>query len=182
MSNAYKGVFSIVLVAAFVSSIIGVSYSYMTSNLSGEDVASTILLDDGKMVITYANNDKTIEIKDAVASKDAIISKKFAVSGTTNSESNMNYDVYLKTDNNTFNDNSLTCSIIGRSLTKNQTMIDANNLVIPKTGELKLGTGTFKARNEAIHEYELNIYYKNKGNNKNKNSYIGQIIVRSDEV
>ena len=159
MSNAYKGVLSIVLVAAFVSSIMGVSYSYMTSNLSGEEVASTILLDNGKMVITYANNDKTIEIKDASASKDAVLSKKFAVSGTNNGEANMNYDVYLRTDNNTFNDNSLTCSIIGRSLTKNQMMIDANNLVIPKTGELKLGTGSFKGRNEAIHEYEINIYY-----------------------
>lgn len=182
MSNTYKSVLSIVLVAAFVSSIMGVSYSYMTSNLSGEEVASTIILNDGKIVTTYTNNDKNIEINNISPSKDAIISKKFAVSGTNNGDSNMDYQVYLKTDNNTFNDNSLTCSIVGRSLTKNQMMIDANNLVIPKKGELNLGTGSFKGKDNAIHEYEINIYYKNKGNNKDKNSYIGQIIVRSDEV
>ena len=133
------------------------------------------------MVITYTNNDKTIEVNDAIPSKDAIISKRFAISGINNGESNMNYLIYLKTENNTFNDKSLTCSIIGRSLTKNQNMANTNNLIIPKSGELNLGRGFFTGGDNAVHEYELNIYYLNKGTNKDKNSYTGEIIIRSDE-
>ena len=182
MSNVHKSVLSIVLVAFMVSSIIGVSFSYFTSNLSGEEVASTIILTNGKMVITYANNDKMVEVSNAKAGKDAIISKKFAVSGNNNGESNMNYLVYLKTEKNTFNANSLTCSITGRSLTKNQNMINAKGLIVPKSGELNLGMGYFTGKDTAVHEYELNIYYLNKGTNSDKNSYSGQIIVRSDEI
>ncbi len=179
MSNAYKSVLSIIVVAFLVSSIMGVSYSYFTSNLAGEEVASTIVLTNGKMIITYANNDKSLTLNNVKASNEAVISKKFAISGHNNSDSNMNYMVYLKVNKNTFNDNSLTCSIIGRSLTKNQNMINANNMIIPKSGELNIGSAYFNGKSETIHEYELNVYYKN---GTNKNNFDGEIIVRSDEA
>lgn len=181
MNNLNKGIISIAIVAVLVNTIIGVSYSYFTSNLSGEEVANTILTDEGKMIITYANNDNKVELNNIKPSNKAVLTKKFAVDGTTNNTSEMKYSIYLNVENNNFLNNSLTCSLIGRSLKKEQDLVNVNNLYIPNNGELKLGTGSFKNAESYIHEYELNIYYLNKGNNKDKNNFSGKIIVKYEE-
>ena len=174
MNNLNKGIIS-------VNTIIGVSYSFFTSNLTGEEVATTIIADEGKMVVTYTNNDNKVELNNITPSKNAVLSKKFAVNGINSNNSEMKYSIYLTVENNNFLNNSLTCSLIGRSLKKDQNLINNNNLYIPNTGELKLGTGSFINADNYIHEYELNIYYLNKGNNKDKNKFTGKIIVKDAE-
>ena len=181
MNNLNKGIISIAIVAVLVNTIIGVSYSYFTSNLSGEEVANTLLTDEGKMIITFANNDNKVELNSIKSSNNAVLIKKFAIDGTNTNTSVMKYSIYLNVENNNFSNNSLTCSLVGRSLKKEQDLINVNNLYIPSKGELNLGTGSFKNAENYIHEYELNIYYFNRANNKDKNNFLGKIIVKDAE-
>ena len=174
--NKKNKIIIITTIAAIIILCSGLTYAYFTS-ISNNESASTIYAKGGTMNIVYANGSGNIVMENIYPREEAWVNKEFTVTGNNTTDLEMEYNVYLMTSSNDFNLGDLTYSLSGTSTNADDFLSSKENQVIPKSGELLIGTGTFKSKS-ATHSYNLSIFYKdngepqNKGQGKNYTGYI----------
>ena len=161
----YIGILSVIVL---VVTVVSVSYAYFTANITGIENASTISLSAGRMVISYAE-DNFLEVRNIYPREEEWATKRFALTGTNTTELDMEYNIYLNVESNTFSNNALTYTLNGYSPTENQDVVNVSNQTpIPNTlGPLLLGSGKFTEADGVIHNYVLKIYFPDTGIDQN---------------
>ena len=155
---------------------LGLSYAFFSS-ISNNESASTLYAKGGTMNIKYANGSGNIVMENIYPREKEWVNKTFTVTGNNTTELSMDYRIYLVTNSNAFNYGDLTYSISGTSTNTGDTLIQNANQNVPKSGEILIGTGTFKSKT-ATHSYNLRIFYKETGENQNNGqgkNYTGRI-------
>lgn len=168
----------IILAIAFALVVLcsGLTYAYFTAAVNSES-GSTIIAKGGTMNITYANGSGNIVVENIYPREAEWVNKTFTITGNNTTDLSMDYKIYLTTTSNQYNLGDLTYSLSGTSTNTLDTLASKNNQVIPKSGQIVLGVGTFKNKT-ATHTYNLKIYYKatnenqNNGQGKNYTGYI----------
>ena len=171
-------IIAIVLALAVLFS--GLTYAYFTSATSSES-GSTIVAKGGTMNIVYENKSANIIVSNIYPREEAWVNKEFTVTGNNTTDLEMEYRIYLVTSSNGFNLGDLTYSLSGTSTNNDDFLSSKENQVIPKSGELLIGTGTFKSKN-ATHSYNLSIFYKDNGetqNNGQGKNYTGYVQINN---
>lgn len=172
----------IIIAIAFALVVLcsGLTYAYFTSATPSES-GSTIVAKGGTMNITYANGSGNIVVENIYPRAAEWVNKTFTITGNNTTDLSMDYKIYLTTTSNQYNLGDLTYSLSGTSTNTLDTLASKNNQVIPKSGQIVIGTGTFKNKT-ATHTYNLKIYYKatneNQNNGQGKN-YTGYISIDS---
>lgn len=171
-------IIAIVLALAVLFS--GLTYAYFTSATPSES-GSTIVAKGGTMNITYSNGSGNIVVENIYPRTAEWVNKTFTITGTNTTDLSMDYKIYLTTTSNQYNLGDLTYSLSGTSTNTLDTLVLKNNQIIPKSGQIVMGTGTFKSKT-AAHTYNLKIYYneteENQNNGQGKN-YTGYISIDS---
>ena len=174
--NKKNKIIIITTIAAIIILCSGLTYAYFTS-ITNNESESTIYAKGGTMNIVYANGSGNIVMENIYPREEAWVNKEFTVTGNNTTDLEMEYNVYLMTSSNDFNLGDLTYSLSGTSTNADDFLSSKENQVIPKSGELLIGTGTFKSKS-ATHSYNLSIFYKdngepqNEGQGKNYTGYI----------
>lgn len=164
MGNNNKGsmiLLTIISIATLLVAVIGATFAYFNITINGRDAETTIEVTNGTISIEYQDN-SNIQFGAAVGGT-LVASKTFTVNGLINGSSNLNYEVDLKINENTFADNQLVYTVSSNNDSNNGTIIPnvdervniptgANNIIVGKglfAGPIPTG---------ATHTYTINIY------------------------
>lgn len=142
--NKKNKIIIITTIAAIIILCSGLTYAYFTS-ITNNESESTIYAKGGTMNIVYANGSGNIVMENIYPREEAWVNKEFTVTGNNTTDLEMEYNVYLMTSSNDFNLGDLTYSLSGTSTNADDFLSSKENQVIPKSGELLIGTGTFKS-------------------------------------
>lgn len=166
MSKSVKAIVSVVVVMSIVVTTIGISYSYFTDNLSSdENYLNTINSNNGKLEVAYSAGN-TIEISNVNPGSDYVHAKTFSVKGTNMNSNNLNYILSLVIDENTYNNDDISYSLVGYNPLSNGEIIpNVSNSILNGKNTIVLGKGYFNNADAVVHTYDIK-FYLNKVNNK----------------
>lgn len=175
---------TVIGVATLLVAVIGATFAYFTATIETEEEGTTITVGAGKLTITYASEDGTMEnIQKAEDIKpevdEAALTKTFTITGENSTNSIMPYYIDLVITENQFLDNALTYTLSSTNTAGNGDIVEAiDATVIPEVqvGEpltIPLGGGYFTGViKDLTHTYVLNIFfqenYENQDINKDK--------------
>ena len=166
MPNIKKNIISVFVVLLLVITIVGVSYAYFTANLTGGESASTIIMNAGRLTITFSGNNE-LAVNNIYPRDDEWFTKNFALTGTNTTDMVMNYHLTMVVDNNTFSNNALSFSLTGIDVDSVGSVVNIQSQDIPAgTGTIELGNGSFNGADGSIHNYVLKIFFLNKNVNQ----------------
>jgi hypothetical protein len=162
----------IIILSIFLTLIvltIGLSYAYFSAKLIGNETSSTITLIGGNMDIIY-DGGPNITINNVYPQPDPIVQKDFTVIANNSTYQNLNYELKLIIDLNTFSDNALSFSLTSNNIAQNGITASTDNKVNINSNYsiYSLGIGSFIGKvNNAIHSYSLLIYFLNTDQDQN---------------
>lgn len=162
-------VISSFLVGIIVVAILGISYAYFTSGISGGETASTIETTAGKMQVAFAGGNNIV-LENIYPRTEEWVTKIFTITGNNTTELEMKYKLSLVVQNNTFTTNALKLNLTSTNTNSNGVVVNGTtkNLTTgPST--IDLGTGYFNTANGAIHTYVIKIYFPNTSEDQNIN-------------
>ncbi len=153
------GIFIVLLVS------IGISYAYFTANFEDAETIDTITISGGKMKIAY-NGGANIKVNNIIPTNDPVSIKIFTITGDNTTPFDMNYQVNLVVESNTFSESAIKYKLISENTSNNGAVIpDTDNLNNIGTGAkiISLGHGIFTSPTggSKIHTYTLEIYFLN---------------------
>ena len=164
MGNNNKGsivLLTIISIATLLVAVAGATFGYFNISMNDKNKETTIEVTNGTLTVEHADN-STVSVGAANAGV-LVATKTFTISGLITGSSNLNYEVDLKINNNTFADNQLVYTINSINDSNNGTIIPNNDerVAIP-TGNntIVIGKGLFAGpiTNGATHTYTLKIY------------------------
>lgn len=178
MNNINKILLGIVICAILVVIAIGTSFSYMTSNLSGEGGLDVINVDDGKLVVAYQGNTNYYESIGSEFESNMIGSKSFSITGTNyNNQNLLYYNLSVEVERNDFEENDIYFVINGKS-EDNGSLLETSGTktryYLSKGGNtvIDLGNGFFSNNsNDATHTYVIHFFRNDITNNINNKSF-----------
>lgn len=164
MGNNNKGsmvLLTIISIATLLVAVAGATFGYFNISMSDKNKETTIEVTNGTLTIEHNDNSK-INVAPS-AGGTLVATKTFTVNGLITGSSNLNYEVDIKIDNNTFADNQLVYTIGSLNDSNNGTIIPNNEerVAIPAgNNTIVVGKGLFAGpiTNGASHTYTLNIY------------------------
>ena len=151
---------------------IGLSFSYFTANVTGEETGTTITVTGGTMNIVY-NSGANININHISPQSEVIGTKTFTVTGNNTTGLNMFYNISLEIVSNTFTTGALKYKLLSTNTGGNGTVVPSIAIMedIP-TGEnnIILGNGIFTGPTggNKVHTYNLELYFPNTGEKQNE--------------
>lgn len=168
MNNTNKVLLGIVICAIMVVVTIGTSFSYMTSNLTGDGGLEVINVQDGKLLVAYQGNTNYYEASGSDFDSSIMIgSKSFSITGTNyNNQNLLYYNLSVEIEQNDFEENDIYFVLNGKN--------DNNGSLLETSGtktryylskgmntKIDLGNGFFNNNsNEATHTYVIH-FFKN---------------------
>lgn len=180
MNNFNKILLGIVLCAIIVVVTIGTSFSYMTSNLTGDGGLEVINVDDGKLVVAYQGNTNYYEVygSDFDDSSIMIGSKSFSVTGTNyNNQNLLYYNLSVEVEENDFEENDIYFVVNGKN-EDNGSLLETTGtktryyLSKGKDTKVDLGNGFFNNNsNEATHTYVIHFFRNDITSNINNKKF-----------
>lgn len=164
MGNNNKGnlvLLTILSVATLLVAVVGATFAYFNVSMNGKDSETTIEVTNGTLSTEYVDN-STFNFNGGVAGT-LIASKTFTINGLITGSSNLNYQVDLKIDNNTYTDGQLVYAVRSSNDSNNGTVIPNNEdrVSIPTgTNTVIVGKGLFAGPipTGAVHTYTIDIY------------------------
>lgn len=159
--NNNKGNFILLMVLAITTLLVavaGATFAYFgATNNSGNETA-TIEMNSGTLSVEYDDNSK---IKSENAIDDNLIAnKKFTVSGALTGANNLNYQISIKVNNNTYPEGSLTYTLVSNNISNNGKVAILTEAATINSNKVVVGQGAFAGPVEdAKHEYTLVINY-----------------------
>ena len=149
------------------------SYAYFTANLEGNENETSLSISGGTMKITY-NGGSNINATHIISKEEAFAAKTFTLTGNNTTGANMNYNISLVVQTNTFTDYALSYNLSLASKTGNGTPVpdSPKNMCYLLNGPQTevLGSGLFlgpTSENEA-HTYNLKLYFSDTGKPQNE--------------
>ncbi len=144
---------------------ISISYAYFTANFEDAETIDTITISGGKMKIAY-NGGANIKVNNIIPTNDPVSIKIFTITGDNTTPFDMNYQVNLVVESNTFSESAIKYKLISENTSNNGAVIpDTDNLNNIGTGAkiISLGHGIFTSPTggSKIHTYTLEIYFLN---------------------
>ena len=147
---------------------IGVAYAYFTAGLSSE-TSTTIRADAGTMNIVY-NGGTNINLSGIYPRDEVWATKNITVTGNNTTDAEMYYKLTLVVDSNTFKtDDPLEYELVSTNTSTNGEIIPAISKTNITSSSIELGKGHFLKANNAVHTYQLKIYYPKKATSQNDN-------------
>lgn len=182
---------TVIAIATLMVAVIGATFAYFTANTSGSETTTSIQMTGGRLTISY--EDKTSELTynqtngSVEPQEDAVIRKAFVLTGTNTTALIMPYEVYMVVVNNEFSDQALTYELTNEQATNGTiALVNSGQGSIPGpkvtlVGEtptdytsatkdpavtnqrIKLADGNFTNTENATHQYELSVFFKDNG-------------------
>jgi hypothetical protein len=164
MGNNNKGnmiLLTIISVATLLVAVIGATFAYFNISINSKDSDTTIEVTNGTISIEYADN-ANIQFGAAQAGT-LVATKTFTINGLITGSSNLNYQVDLKINNNSYADNELVYTITSNNDSNNGTIIPGNDVrtnIPTGANNVVVGKGLFAGPipTGATHTYTINIY------------------------
>ena len=164
MGNNNKGnliLLTILSVATLLVAVVGATFAYFNVSMNGKDSETTIEVTNGTLSTEYVDN-STFNFTGGTAGQ-LIASKTFTINGLITGSSNLNYQVVLKVNNNTYGEGQLVYAVRSSNDSNNGTVIPNNEdrVSIPVgTNNVIVGKGLFAGPipNGALHTYTIDIY------------------------
>ena len=172
---------SVVGIATLLVAIIGATFAWFSATVSGNDTASSVIVETATLGITYANNN---EIKLEKALPGDTVTKEFTVAAADDSTVDQSYTINWNIDTFDFvNKEDLVYSLSGEA-TSGGTVVTKTETAMPTaTGVTPIGNGTLKPGDS--HSYDLTVTFKETGSNQNSNQgkhFYGKIEVSAENV
>ena len=166
-NNTTNKVISIILLLLIT---IGVSFSYFSANISGEETGTTITVTGGTMNINYASG-SSINIANVYPKEEALTTKTITVTGNNTTQLKMYYNISLTIESNGFSTGRLKYKLISTNTGGNGTVASSITMEDIPTGtnNIILGNGSFTGPTSGakVHTYNLEIYFPNTEENQN---------------
>ena len=183
MGNNNKGnmiLLTILSIATLLVAVIGSTFAYFNISMSTRDNETTIEVTNGSISIEHQENANISFTKQPAGT--LVASKEFTITGNITGSSNLNYEVDLKVNGNSFENNQLVYELISTNDSNNGTIIPATNekVTIPSgSNTIILGKGIFAGpiTNGAVHKYILNIYVADEANPVDTAVFEGKITI-----
>ena len=137
----------------------GVSYAYYVAKVTGNESATTITADAGKMeLIVNGGNSITADVFQP--SSEPWATKTFTVTGTNTTNRYMPYTVNLVIDTNSFSNSAISYTLEAVNTSSNGLPADNVSITpISGTSTIIMGEGYFSNGNDKVHTYTLKMYY-----------------------
>ena len=147
---------------------VGASYAYFTAGITSED-ETTVTAEGGIMKINY-NGGNTISLSGIYPRDEVWATKIITVTGNNTTDAEMYYKLTLVVDSNTFDTSDpLQYELVSINRGNNGTVIPAISKTNLTSSSLELGKGNFLKADNAVHIYQLKIYYPLKDTDQNSN-------------
>lgn len=164
MGNNNKGsiiLLTIISVATLLVAVVGATFAYFNISMNGRNNDTTIEVTNGSLSTEF--NDNSSFSFGAAQAGTLVASKSFTINGLITGSSNLNYEVDLKINNNTYADGVLSYSITSNNDNNNGTIIAGSEerVTIPTgANTVIVGKGLFAGPipNGAVHTYTINVY------------------------
>ena len=166
----------------FISIIfIGATYAFFTAEMSSE-TTTTIRADAGIMNITY-DGGENIELSGIYPRDEVWATKDITVTGNNTTDAEMYYKLTLMVKSNSFSTTDpLQCELISTNTSNNGEVIPNVSKTNITSAATVLGTGHFVKANNAVHTYQLKIYYprtEESQNNSQSASFSAYVTIES---
>ncbi len=140
--------------------LVGVTYSFFTSGLTGQEKSTTVTIDSGYFEIVY-NGGPEVFASNIYPSTEAFATKTFTVTGTNTTTIDMPYKLSINIVENTFSNNAISFSLESTNEAQNgevvPEVIDRSSI---GTLEKVIGYGKFEGEiNGGVHNYKLKFYF-----------------------
>ena len=157
----YMGIFVAII-------FIGATYAFFTAGLSSE-TSTTVKADAGTMKITY-DGGASINLSGIYPRDEVWATKNITVTGNNTTDAEMYYKLTLVVDSNTFKTSDpLEYELVSTNTSTNGEIIPAISKTNITSSSIELGNGHFVKANNAVHTYQLKIYYPKKTTSQNDN-------------
>lgn len=174
---------TIVSVATFVVALAGATFAYFTARVSGNDEASSVVVNTAQIgTITFETTNE-IKLEDAypgITSNEL----EFSVAADDKSTTNVKYAlVWDQIDNQFVEQSDLVYTLSGSSNNEdsNGLVPNVNEVQVPNT-KATIGVGSLSPKE--THTYRLSVKFKETGSNQNANqgkSFTGKIQVTTGD-
>lgn len=163
MSNGKGNIIlsTIMSIATLLVAVVGATFAYFSATMNGREASTTIEVTSGTLSTEFDIN-KNIS-GGYVNQGEAIAAREFTITGVVTGSNNLNYEVTLAINNNTYKDGELVYTITSANESNNGSPIQSTSepVSIPEgTNTLVLGTGVFAGPTTAglSHKYIITIY------------------------
>ena len=147
---------------------VGASYAYFTAGITSED-ETTVTAEGGIMKINY-NGGNTISLSGIYPRDEVWATKIITVTGNNTTDAEMYYKLNLVVDSNTFiTSDPLQYELVSINTSNNGKVIPAISKTNLTSTSIELGKGNFLKADNAVHTYQLKIYYPLKDTDQNNN-------------
>lgn len=179
-----KSIFlSIVTVLLFILAMFGVTYAFFTVNISGNEQASSIVVNVANLgTVTFVDGNEINATNIYPMEPEERISKVFSITAESNTVS-IDYTIYFTITENTFiqqYEHEFTYTLDGGSNNSGTTTTNVSEDV-PGVGKHNIGSGILSAGGD-VHTYTFTIGLNEVGSNQNSNqskSFAGSLSVES---
>ena len=164
MKNRY--IIYIALLVLLLSFVLGVTYSYLVVKINNPETSSTIIVEGGKLSITYENNSENIILNNIIPGDS--VTKQFTLIGVNDTKANqlttnidLKYKIGIVIDTNTFSSGALTYTLTkdSTSSTNGKLANDATGTIV-QSGIQYIGNGNFSSgANNDKHTYNITISF-----------------------
>ena len=182
MEQKHKSAAILLVLGGIILLSLGITYAYFAARITGDESASTLNFDAGKLTIEFSDVTSSIAMSNVFPKTDPWATKVFTLTGTNSIEKKMNYQIVLSTSQNNFPDNYIACKLTGDNVSNNGVVANTDYVYINGTGNLALGYGQFAANStDAVHRYTLDIYFLDNGRKQNdgqNKGYKGKVYIK----
>ena len=165
-----KKITIITIVSMMVSLLlitIGLSFAYFTANITNTENSTTINVTGGVMTIHYDSTGQEINAQDIRPDNNPFGVKEFTLTGTNTTSNNMEYNILLIVEENTFTDDALKYKLASTNTDDNgevaPSITELQGIPTGNTQEIFLGNAHFSSPTEGnkVHTYNLELYLLN---------------------
>ena len=163
----------ILSIIALILVVAGASYAYFSARITGLESASTLRMTAGTLGIHYSEGDERVEVENIYPREERWLSKTITLTGNNTTDLKMNYKLGLNIETNEFKNNELSYSLTLTNTEdpnlKGTPIANKTNIGIQKaTGIEWFGEGQFITGQNQVHEYLLEIFFLDNGNDQNE--------------
>ena len=162
----------IISLIALILVVAGASYAYFSARITGLESASTLRMTAGTLEIAYSEGDEKVLVENIYPREQKWLSKTITLTGNNTTDLKMNYKLGLNIVTNEFANNELSYSLTLTNTEdpnlKGTPIANKTNVGIQNTTGIEwFGEGQFVTGQNQVHEYLLEIFFLDNGNDQN---------------
>ncbi len=178
----------IVLLIVILTIMVGfsLSYAFFSAKISNTESNSTIVMEGGKLSITYADGSGDLIVSNIYPRDKEWITKNFNVTGNTTVDLNAYYKIKMVIDNNEFATDALHFTLDSENTDNNGSVVSPVTKQYINKENIEIGEGYFANTNgvDKIHKYTLKIYFLDNNDDQNEMQgakFAGHIVIEAGE-